>query len=345
MKRIVFYSILAIEMIASSLFISCTNDDEPYSDSSTTTTDEASLLKVSFIPILNGSIFDYVDMDSLIVTINGVDTTIVYNVNNYDNESYPVTDLSLKKLPADISYRIKYTLREDAKPKSDNKYSVYNKMWCRYIIKASTTAPYCVGDSYSVFHENDYILGDKITAWVDSCNNSATQGHFKVDENGKFTELSPKPNPNNIKFKNIQRANVRAEVFFSGSLFDFVETEMVCKSGDDEEFVIPCKSSITRWINDLDAFHFPARFAYKIRYKIKPDADIVEDQVYTWQVYHAWGIDYTYINRFHATGGFSSSSMYYSPTKGSDIPKWVDKQNASEQYYKVSLNEEGEWSK
>lgn len=335
MKRLGLHSILAIWVLAASIFPSCTDVEETYYSPVPTDT---TVLRVMVYPSLVGSIFDYVDVESIIMNVNGVDTTIVYNDDD------PVLEMVFKKLPVDITYRLKYKLRTDAIPKSDNKFSVYSLLVCHYLSRISITAPTTAGDSHTVFHERDYIPGDRIAAWVDSCNNSMTTGHFTIDKDGTFTELSPQPNPNNITFNSVQRANVRAEVSLSGSLFDVVEAEMICKCNDDEESVIPCINGMNRWINDLDAFHFPANLSYRIRYKIKPGAKIIENEPYTWQTSYGFWIDYTYSNRFHDTAG-TSTNIIHSNIKGSDIPNWVERENAKNQIYEVRLNDKGKWLK
>ncbi|MBQ0069041.1 MAG: hypothetical protein KBT09_04725 [Bacteroidales bacterium] len=333
MKKLSFYSIMAIWMVASMLS-SCTDVYEPY-EPDPIVPEMTPEIGLNFTPRFWGTLPDIVDIESVIVTVNGTQKVFAYEGKDIDT----TYTLNVDQFPADITYRVAYKINPDAKVIDDKLYSCVSKVYCSFMKDSTSQASYT-----SHQFERNYIKGDEISGWVNSINNIKSPGHFVIDENGKICEdPNPTPMPDLIYINDIQNVKVRALTQLGGSVFGVIEADMVCQyyeNGKKQTMVLPCVNESTEWIKEFDAFQFPNIMAYKLQYRVKPNAIIVDDTEFSLDVTCTYLVTTTTLTRQKKTG--MNQVKYEDRTmKGSFVKKWIEMENAKNEYFLLDFNERG----
>lgn len=335
MKKLSLYSIMAIWMVASMLS-SCTDVYESYEPDEPDPIVPGLFPEIglSFTPRFWGTLPDIVDIESVIVTVNGKEKVFAYEGKDIDT----TYTMNVDQFPADITYKVAYKINPDAEIINDKLYSCVSKVYCSFMKDSTSQASYT-----SHQFERNYIKGEEITGWVNNINNIKSPGHFVIDEKGKISE-DPKPDPMpGVYINDIQNVNATATTRLSGSVFDVVEADMVCQyyeNGKKQTMVLPCVNESTEWKREIDAFQFPNIMACKLQYRVKPNAIIADDTEFSLAVACSYTFTTTYLNRQKQ----NSLCQFYEENrtmKGSFVKKWIEMENAKNEYFLLDFNERG----
>lgn len=323
-----YFYIYALVLSAAMTLTSC------YEFSNPEIFDKVKSVKLEITPTFYGSLPDVVDVESIIVDINGVKKTLVYQ--GKDTTYNIVIDV-----PADITYHMVYRANTKTKVNTEKKYSCLSYISCDY---KTVGKPVNISGSTCLYFFRDYVNGDQVADWIANGNKGNEKGHFTINEDGEITIINGYPETQSLskaEFNDILSVDVDASALVAGSLFSVVDVEMVCKQANGTEKVIPCVNNKANWITRYDECDYPVKIAFGLRYKIKPDAIIMDDENYDYSTSCVYKTVTTHFKRDKETKSYTRGLSNYSPLKGSAIKKWIEAENAEEPRNYLSIDSDG----
>ena len=324
-----YFYIFALVLSAAMTLTSC------YEFSNPEIFDKVKSVKLEITPTFYGSLPDVVDIESIIVDINGVEKTLVYQGRD---TTYSIL---IDVVPADVTYRMVYRANTKTKVNTEKKYSCLSYISCKYKTVGKQVN---ISNSTCLYFFRDYINGDQVADWIANSNKGNEKGHFTINEAGEITIINGYPETQSLskaKFNDILSVDVDASAVVGGSLFNVVDVEMVCKQANGAEKVIPCVNNKAHWITRYDECDYPVEIAFGLRYKIKPDAIIMDDENYDYSTSCVYKTVATHFKRDKETKSYVGGFSNYSPIKGSSIKSWVETENAKERCYYLSIDSDG----